>query len=70
MAPEYAKAANMLKEKGSKIVLGKVDAIAETELANKHEIHEFPTLTLFRNQKPEKYTGGRTVSLRLCFNFL
>lgn len=61
MAPEYAKAAKMLKEKGSKVVLAKVDATAETDLANKHEVNEFPTVTLFRNQKPEQYTGGRTV---------
>lgn len=60
MAPEYAKAAKILKEKGSKIVLGKVDGTAETDLTNTHEVNEFPTLTLFRNQKPEKYTGGRT----------
>lgn len=60
MAPEYAKAAKTLKEKGSKVILGKVDATAETDLANKHEVNEFPTITLFRNQKPEQYTGGRT----------
>ena len=63
MAPEYAKAAKILKDKNSKVILGKVDATAETDLANKHEISEFPTVTLFRNQKPEQYTGGRTVSL-------
>lgn len=62
MAPEYVKAAKMLKEKGSKIVLGKVDATAETDLANTYEVNEFPTVTLFRNQKPEQYTGGRSVS--------
>lgn len=61
MAPEYAKAAKMLKEKGSKVMLGKVDATAETDLANTYEVNEFPTVTLFRNQKPEPYTGGRTV---------
>ncbi|OEH75091.1 protein disulfide isomerase [Cyclospora cayetanensis] len=60
MAPEYASAAKILKEKGSKVVLGKVDATAETDLADKNEINEFPTLTLFRNKKPEQYTGGRS----------
>ncbi|CDJ40881.1 protein disulfide isomerase, putative [Eimeria tenella] len=60
MAPEYAKAAQLLQQKGSKVVLAKVDATAETDLANKHDISEFPTVTLFRNQKPEQYTGGRT----------
>ncbi|KAL8449339.1 hypothetical protein Emed_003220 [Eimeria media] len=60
MAPEYAKAAKTLKEKGSKIILGKVDATAETDLANTHDVNEFPTVTLFRSQKPEPYTGGRT----------
>ncbi|CDJ67442.1 protein disulfide isomerase, putative [Eimeria necatrix] len=60
MAPEYAKAALLLQQKGSKVVLAKVDATAETDLANKNDISEFPTLTLFRNQRPEQYTGGRT----------
>lgn len=62
MAPEYESAAKMLKEKGSKVVLAKVDATAETDIADKQGVREYPTVTLFRNQKPEKYTGGRTVS--------
>ncbi|CBZ50675.1 protein disulfide isomerase [Neospora caninum Liverpool] len=60
MAPEYEKAAKILKEKGSKIMLAKVDATSETDIADKQGVREYPTLTLFRNQKPEKFTGGRT----------
>ncbi|PFH32353.1 protein disulfide isomerase [Besnoitia besnoiti] len=60
MAPEYEKAAKMLKEKGSSVLLAKVDATAETDIADKQGVREYPTVTLFRNEKPEKFTGGRT----------
>lgn len=60
LAPEYKKAADILKERGSNVVLAKVDATAETDIADKHGVREYPTLTLFRNQKPEKFTGGRS----------
>ena len=38
LAPEYAKAAGVLAEKESKIMLGKVDATEEGKLAEKFEV--------------------------------
>lgn len=59
MAPEFAKAAQTLKEQGSEIKLAKVDATEESELAEKHGVRGYPTLKFYRNKSPIDYTGGR-----------
>ncbi|XP_074593016.1 protein disulfide isomerase isoform X1 [Brevipalpus obovatus] len=59
LAPEYAKAATKLSEDKSNIVLAKVDATEETDLAEKHEVRGYPTIKFFRNGVMSEYNGGR-----------
>ncbi|MQM22560.1 hypothetical protein Taro_055612 [Colocasia esculenta] len=62
LAPEYAAAATELKAAAEDVVLAKVDATEETELAQKYEIQGFPTVLFFvggeDNHKP--YPAQRT----------
>lgn len=60
LAPEFAKAADTLKEKGSKTALANLDATVEKATAAKFSIRGYPTMILFKNgQESEKYSGER-----------
>lgn len=60
LAPEYEKAASLLKEKNSEVVLAKIDATENKQMSEKFSIEGFPTLKYFDNGKDFEYNGGRT----------
>ncbi|KAH0937318.1 hypothetical protein HID58_004779 [Brassica napus] len=63
LAPEYAAAATELK--GDGVVLAKIDATVENELAHQYSVQGFPTILFFVDGEHKPYTGGRT-NLLLC----
>ncbi|WZY75409.1 hypothetical protein YC2023_021793 [Brassica napus] len=58
LAPEYAAAATELK--GDGVVLAKIDATVENELAHQYSVQGFPTILFFVDGEHKLYTGGRT----------
>ncbi len=60
MAPEYAKAAGMLKAANMETRLGKVDATVQPSLGEQFKIKGYPTLKFFVDGTPLDYSGGRT----------
>jgi protein disulfide-isomerase A1 len=61
LVPEYAKAATALKEYSKDVILAKLDATEQKEVAGKHEIQGYPTLKWFVDGKVAMdYSGGRT----------
>merc|ERR1712002_916189 len=59
IAPELEKAAKQLKERDEPILIGKVDATVEKELAEQYEVKGYPTMKVFRNGKASEYKGPR-----------
>lgn len=59
LKPEYAKAATTLKNYDSSIVVAKVDATIEEDLAKRFDVSGFPTMKWFVDGKESDYDGGR-----------
>ncbi|MBA0735744.1 hypothetical protein Gogos_019560 [Gossypium gossypioides] len=57
LAPEYAAAATELK--GEEVVLAKVDATEENELAQEYDVQGFPTVYFFVDGERKPYPGAR-----------
>ncbi|KAL8170501.1 hypothetical protein V2J09_022305 [Rumex salicifolius] len=58
LMPQFADAANRLKELGSPVLMAKLDAERYPKAASSLQIKGFPTLLLFSNGSPQFYTGG------------
>jgi len=57
LEPEFDKASLSLKDK---VVLGKVDATEEKDLASRYKVKGFPTMIWFEDGKDVEFDGGRT----------
>ncbi|KAK7272143.1 hypothetical protein RJT34_28565 [Clitoria ternatea] len=58
LAPEYAAAATELKDQN--VILAKVDATEENDLAQKYDVQGFPTIHFFIDGVHKPYQGHRT----------
>lgn len=58
LMPQFAEAANRLKEFGSPLLMSKLDAERYPKAASTLDIKGFPTLLLFVNGSSQVYTGG------------
>jgi len=60
LAPEYAKAAQVLAAQDPPRYIAKVDATENNEVSERHGIKGFPTLVFYASGTKLDYTGGRT----------
>lgn len=61
-APEYQKADSMLQSQNSPVKLAKVDASAETDLAEENGVRGYPTIKFYNNGYSTEYDGSRSAS--------
>ncbi|XP_025093712.1 protein disulfide-isomerase A4-like isoform X2 [Pomacea canaliculata] len=59
LAPKYEKAAKQLRQSEYPIILAKVDATVETDLAAQYGVNGYPTLKVFRKGRQFDYKGQR-----------
>lgn len=63
LEPEYAKAAQMVKEKGLDVALTKIDATENSMLSQRFNIEGFPTLHWLKSGSQSiEYSGGMTAN--------
>ncbi|GKV16260.1 hypothetical protein SLEP1_g26928 [Rubroshorea leprosula] len=60
LMPQFAEAANSLKELGSPLLMAKLDGDRYPKVASMLDVKGFPTLLLFVNGTSQPYTGGFT----------
>ena len=58
-APEYQRAARIIKDMGKTYVLAEMDATVHTSTADKYEIQSYPTVKLFIKGHPTDFEGER-----------
>lgn len=58
-APEFRKADSMLAQQNSPVKLAKVDATAETDLAEENGVRGYPTIKFYRYGYSTEYDGSR-----------
>jgi protein disulfide isomerase len=66
-APEYERAAKMIKEQGKQYVLANLDATVHKKAAESYKIQGFPTIKLFINGKPIDFDGERKAEAVITF---
>lgn len=59
LAPEWAAAAGKTRKLNPQVILAKVDADKNKELAERFDVSGYPTIKIFRGGKPEDYDGPR-----------
>ena len=59
LAPEYEKAATILKKNDPPVPLIKVDCTAETAVCSKYGVSGYPTLKIFKSGDASEYNGPR-----------
>jgi len=57
LAPEFIKAAAILE--ADNVILAEVDCTEQTELAQRFDVHGYPTLYVFHNGEKSEYNGPR-----------
>ena len=66
MDPIYSVVARQLKALAPDVVMARVDATVETELAKDYDVTGYPTLIMFRKGKQYEYQGPRTEKGTIC----
>uniref|UniRef100_A0A0K8R8T2 Thioredoxin domain-containing protein n=1 Tax=Ixodes ricinus TaxID=34613 RepID=A0A0K8R8T2_IXORI len=57
MAPEYARAATILREKKPQVLLAKIDTTVQQALSNRFDVNKYPTLFISHRGNMTEYEG-------------